>query len=307
MGPAGNRATSSTHNHLSETAGFPRCSAPLGLGVPSGCAGPMIYTISSLREQHTSRQVAALVADGHLRRAGRYYVTPDTTTDVRRALTEGLRPTCLTAAKEHELWVPPGRGGHAYGRRTHASAWGNHGWHQSWPEEDPVASPRLMLEHACRCLDPLHAGVLADSALRLGKLRPADVGDVAREVSRSAARVLSRTTGISESGTESKVRLFFQLHNVMVQPQVSIEGVGRVDLLVGRRWIIECDSRAHHTGEVTYEYDRARDLNAVQRGYMTTRLTYSGIFTSWDATSASLLSIVRSGVHLDAPGVWACR
>lgn len=267
----------------------------------------MIYTTDNLREQHTSRQIGALVADGQLRRAGRYYVTPDTATDVRRALAEGLRPTCLTAAKEHELWVPPGRGGHAYGRRAHDPEWGHHGWHQSWPESDPVASPRLMLEHACRCLDPLHAGILADSALRLGKLSPADVSALAQVVPRPAARVLSRATGTSESGTESKVRLFFQLHNVMVRPQVSIDGVGRVDLLVGRRWIIECDSRAHHTGEVTYEYDRARDLSAVQRGYMTTRLTYSGIFTSWGETSASLLRIVRTGVHLDEPARWACR
>ncbi len=266
----------------------------------------MIYTTSQLREQHTPRQITALVAARRLHRAGRYYVTPDTSTDVRKALAAGLRPTCLTAAKEHELWVPPGRGVHAYGRRVDPG-WGTHGWHQAWPEEHPVASPALLLQHAALCLDPLHAGVLADSALRMGKVTQAEVAAVARSAPRPAARVLGRATGVSESGTESKVRLFLQLHNVMVTPQVQIEGVGRVDLLVGRRWILECDSRAHHTGEVTYEYDRARDLAAVQRGYFSMRLTHAMIFGGWAETAESLLRVVRTGAHLDLPEEWACR
>lgn len=267
----------------------------------------MIYTTSQLREQHTARQVSALVAEGRLHRAGRYYLTPDAAADVRTSLAAGLRPTCLTAAKEHGLWVPPGRGPHAYGRRATDRKFGNHGWHQAWPESHPIASPQLLLQHACICLDPLDAGVLADSALGLGRVSPADVRTVARGAPRPAARVLERASGLAESGTESKVRLFLQLHNVNVRPQVQIERVGRVDLLVGRRWIIECDSRAHHTGEVTYEYDRGRDFAAVQLGYLTTRLTHAGIFTSWAETSAGLLSVVRSGVHLDPPQKWACR
>lgn len=266
----------------------------------------MIYSTSHLRRQHTARQIAALVADGSLVRAGRYYLTPDTTADVRTSLAAGLRPTCLTAAKEHGLWVPPGRGPHAYGRRAADPRFGNHGWHQAWPEASPIASPGLLLQHACVCLDPLDAGVLADSALGLGLVSPADVRTVAEGAPRAAARALARASDLAESGTESKVRLFLQLHNVQVRPQVQIERVGRVDLLVGRRWIIECDSRAFHTGETTYEYDRSRDFAAVRLGYPTTRLTYAGIFTSWADTSAGLLSIVRSGAHLDPPQTWAC-
>lgn len=266
----------------------------------------MIYTFSQLREHHTAREIAALVRDRQLHRAGKYYVTYDTATDVRTALTAGVRPTCLTAAKEHNLWVPPGRGVHAYGRRGTHPDWGNHGWHQSWPEEAPVASPQLMLQHASVCLDPLHVGVLADSGLRTGVLSEAEIRAVAETAPRGAARVLARATGVSESGTESKVRLFFQLRGVRVRPQVVIDGVGRVDLVVGRRWIIECDSRAFHTGETTYEYDRARDIRAIELGYLPSRLTYSGIFPRWQETQASLLRIMRSGVHLDPPAKWAC-
>lgn len=256
----------------------------------------MIYRRDQLG---SAREVSAAVASGALHRAGRYYVTPDAAPDIRSALAAGLRPTCLTAAREHGLWVPPGSGVHAYGRRRPDT----HGWHQSWPEEDPIASPGLLLRHAAVCLDPLDVGILADSILHHELLEPGDVH--ALEVPRAAARVLARASGKAQSGTETKVRLFFQLRNVPVTPQAYIPGVGHVDNLVGRRWIIESDSRSHHTGEDTYAEDRRRDLRSLQLGYFTSRLTYAQVFHMWGATSRTLLEVVRSGRHLQDPARYA--
>lgn len=250
--------------------------------------------------------MSAAVTKGEILRAGRYYVTPDTPPAIREALAEGLRPTCVTAAEEHGLWVPPEPGRHVYARRGAAGpGWVGHGWHHSWPEDTPVASPHLALQHAVTCLDPLHAGILADSALRLGLVSMDEVAALAEGVPRGVARVLGRASGQAQSGTESKVRLFLQLHNVTVTPQVKIEGVGWVDNVAGRRWILECDSWAHHTGEETYAKDRARDLRALELGYFTTRLTHEMTFGGWRRTSQTLLRVIRSGRHLEDPAKYA--
>lgn len=264
----------------------------------------MIYTRSDW--QGTARELSAAVAKGEVERAGRYYVTPDTSPEVRDALAEGLRPTCVMAAREHGLWVPPASGLHVYGRRRPVGpGWVGHGWHGSWPEEAAVASPRLLLEHAVACLAPLDVGILADSALHQGLISAEDVTALASAAPRGVARVLARVSGLAESGTESKVRLFLQLHNVTVTPQVEIPGLGRVDNLAGRRWILESDSRAHHTGEDTYAKDRTRDLHALELGYFTTRLTHWMTFGGWGRASQTLLRVIRSGRHLEDPARYA--
>lgn len=266
----------------------------------------MIYTTTELRADYSRRHIDLLVREGTLARAGHYLVTQGTEEAVVAALRAGARPTCLTAAKHHGLWLPPGKDRHVYTRRglRVPDAWATHGWTRNWPEPDPVASPGLLLEHASRCLDRLDVGILADSALREGKLDEADVAAVARTAPPGVARVLDRVSSLAESGTESKVRLFFQLRRVPVRAQVEIPGVGRVDLLVGHRWIVECDSRAHHTGESAYEYDRARDICSAELGYATSRLTHGMVFGEWDQTVGRLDRIIASRQHLVPPERW---
>lgn len=260
----------------------------------------MIYTRNEW--QGTARELSAAVAKGEVLRAGRYYVTPDTSPAVREALADGVRPTCVTAAEAHGLWVPPSAGRHVYARRgVVGPGWVDHGWHETWPEPTAIASPRLLLEHAIRCLDPLDIGALADSALHQELVGREVVAALSDAAPRDVSRVLARVTGSAQSGTESKVRLFLQLHNVIVTPQVQIDGVGRVDNLAGRRWIVECDSRKHHTGEETYAKDRRRDLRALELGYFTTRLTHWMVYGGWDRTSQTLLRVIRSGRHRHDP------
>lgn len=266
----------------------------------------MIYTSRQVHDRVAARAIPQIVGRGELVRAGRYYVTPDTDEGVRAALTAGLRPTCVTAAEQHGLWVPPAAGLHVYGRRRQVGAgWVGHGWHPSWPEPSPIASPRLLLEHSIRCLDPLEVGILVDSALHDQVVDADNVAELAASAPRGVRRVLERASGKAESGTESKVRFFLLLHNVVVTPQVWIPGVGYVDNLAGRRWIIECDSRQHHTGKDNYAKDRARDLRALELGYFTTRLTHAMTFAGWARTSATLMQVIRSGRHLDPPERWA--
>lgn len=266
----------------------------------------MIYTHAQLRAEHSRREIERAVASGQLERAGRVYVVPGTDDAVVAALRHGARATCLTAARHHGMWTPPGPGRHVYTRRGSGvpGPWVTHGFHRNWPETDLVASPQLLIEHAARCLDPLHVGILAESALHLELLHEADVAAVSRSAPRPVQRVLGRANPLAESGTESKVRLHLELRHVPVTPQVRIDDVGRVDLLIGRRWILECDSRAHHTDEAAYAKDRGRDIRAIRRGYMPSRLTYAMCFGGWDDTVEWLDAVIASGQHLIPPEEW---
>lgn len=262
-----------------------------------------IKTYTQMREDLSRREIDAAVASGQVERAGRYFVAPGTDDAVVAALRRGARSTCLTAARYHGIWTPPGPGRHVYTRRGKASSssWITHGYHHGWPEGDLVASPALLLEHATRCIEPLHVGILAESALHQGVLHEADVAAIRRASPRRVQRVLDHANRLAESGTESKVRLHLELHQVPVQAQVEIDGVGRVDLLIGDSWILECDSKAHHQDEEAYETDRGRDFRAAALGYKSNRLTYDMCFSGWDETVLWLAQQVATGDHLITP------
>ncbi|WP_299573327.1 DUF559 domain-containing protein [uncultured Williamsia sp.] len=83
--------------------------------------------------------------------------------------------------------------------------------------------------------------------------------------------------------------------------QHRVPGVGRVDLLVGERLVIEVDSHAHHTGVERYEADRARDRRLVQLGYVVLRLSYHQVVHDWPETEKVVLDLIRRREHRGRP------
>lgn len=263
-----------------------------------------VFTATMLEQRGVSRRaVQRHVAAGRLVRADRWYATADTDAGLLRVLRDGFRPTCVTAARHHGLWTPSTRDLHVYRPRTREHpAFVLHGWHERWYGDDPVAPVVLLLRHAFHCLDPVAAAILCESALHRGVLGARDLDDLLTALPRRLDPVVTRLDRSAESGTETKVRLFFALKGAPVRPQVAIPGVGRVDMVVGRRWIIECDSREFHTGEDSYSRDRRRDLRATAAGYLVTRLTYHQVFWDWERTVLLLEQILRSRAHRRPPG-----
>lgn len=98
------------------------------------------------------------------------------------------------------------------------------------------------------------------------------------------------------------MRRYLERHGVGVRAQVQIVEVGRVDLLVGDRLIIECDSRAFHDSADAYETDRERDMRATAAGYAVVRLTWHRIWVDWQHTCEFLDRLVRSGLHRERGG-----
>ncbi len=258
--------------------------------------------VAALRDEGLSRaQVDRLVSTGSYRRVGSGWLAgPDAHPDVTSALAQGARLTCVSAARVHGLWTPPHAGVHAYTRR--ASPPLRHGVIEhprprTWPDDEPVAPVPLLLEHSVACLGVPRAAVLFESALNLGLVDPAGAAAVLLRLPRHVRASLMRIRSDAGSGSETWVRWWLESRRVKVRSQVHVPGVGRVDLLVGRRWVIECDSRSHHTGAESYAGDRRRDLEAHRLGLLCTRLTWEQVWLHWPTTESALLDILGRGEH----------
>ncbi|MGC3953664.1 MAG: DUF559 domain-containing protein [Propionicimonas sp.] len=161
---------------------------------------------------------------------------------------------------------------------------------------DPLETALLA---ATRCLDDEGIVVVLDSILNQRLLTRSQLTVILANCPRRVRRLLAETDAKAESGTESMVRFRLRRLGIKVRSQIVMAGVGRVDLLVGTRLVIEVDSREHHTGAAAYSNDRRRDLFLVTRGGMLViRLTYNQIVYEWDAVVVELLRIIRRREHL---------
>lgn len=223
-------------------------------------------------------------------------IGPDALTLWGEAIADGWRATCLSAAEHHGLWVPPtsDRDLHAYRLRTPSTSAPPHvlphGWTERWPEPDSVASLDLVLRHAVRCLDIESALILAESALNKDLVSLDEWRAIVATAQVKKQRLLLKARTTSQSGSETRVRFLFDRHRIPVQQQVFIPGVGRVDLVVGGIWVIECDSAAHHGYAQAYAEDRRRDEVLDSLGYFITRLSYPQIWRTWARTTDLLLA-----------------
>lgn len=109
-------------------------------------------------------------------------------------------------------------------------------------------------------------------------------------------RLLGLNCG-SQSGTETLVRLRLRALGMRVRIQAHC-GIGRVDLLVGDRLVIECHSKAHHTGVENYARDRDRDLSLVDGDYLVLTLSYEQVLLDWPRVEAVIRRRVAAGDHL---------
>lgn len=249
------------------------------------------------------RDIAALMRAGTLYRAGHgWYATSTTPKAVTTALRRGARLSCVSAAAVHGLWTPPFAKVHVAHRRGGGRS-SRHVVHdhrptvRSWPDDDPVLPLDTALVHAGTCLPGEAVAVLLESALERGILDRSAVTDLLGRVPVRVRRQLTGLRADAGSGSETRVRRYLERRGVRVRAQVRIHGVGRVDLLVGDRLIIECDSRAFHDSADAYETDRERDVRATAAGYAVVRLTWYRIWVDWERTCETLDGLVRSGLH----------
>lgn len=208
--------------------------------------------------------------------------------------------SCTTAAQVLGLPVLVDRGVHV----TVPRAWGHakavgvrvHRRDLRPDEHDGVCTSLLRTAVDCARELPLReAVVICDAALRAGLAREelCRVADTARGPGSAALRrVAEATDARAESPIESCLRLL-AVGLALVQPQVWIDGVGRVDLLLDGWLVLEADGYAHHSTRAHYREDRRRNNALVERGYVVLRFSYEDVVHNSEAVVAVIVRVLQ--------------
>ena len=242
------------------------------LSAPTASGG--ILTLAQLEALGYDRfGRAAAISDGQLERLRNgWFAVPGAPDELRRAVRLGGKLTCGPALEMHGVWV-------LRDDLLHVSVSGN------------AARLRSPDDRRARWVADEHPDVRLHWLLSLRQL------ELILKLFPDQSRYLDMVDVRSQAGTETLVRLRLRRRGIRVRIQVQIAPIGRVDLLVGDRLIIEVDSRAHHLGE-NYEADRRRDSALMALGFIVLRLSYHRVMFDWPVVEAEILAIIRRGEHL---------
>lgn len=236
-----------------------------------------------------------------------WFAVPDADSECVSAVAAGGTLSCVSALRQHGVWLMPFTTLHIRVDPRHhrprspyrprGDAMRVHWLESAEAPSHGRDSVGTALDVAIRCLGAEAAIVALDSALERRLITRAELQ--ARFDGRPRhARLLSRADGTSQAGIETLVRVRLRSRGVRVRTQVTIRGVGRVDLLVGDRLIIETDGRQFHDDAAAFSRDRRCDLTAQALGYLVVRLSYRQITAEWPDVEAQLMRLIRRDEHL---------
>ncbi|UFS59857.1 endonuclease domain-containing protein [Subtercola endophyticus] len=163
-------------------------------------------------------------------------------------------------------------------------------------------TPAVALAHLFACRPRAEVVASLDSALNKKLVTAHEVCQLVDALPQKYAPYLLAVDASAQSGTETFVRLQLRRLRIAFRTQVAIEGVGRVDFVVGQRFVVEADSTAWHAGYAAFAEDRRRDLELHTLGYIVLRLSYWQVIDHLDDVVAVIRGVVARGEHL-----WAAR
>jgi len=277
------------------------------------------HTVAALGHVATRRQLVergftgfdltSAVRAGRLRRVRRgWYATADATSDQLTAVRVGGRLSHASAARSYGLWagvdarvhVTVTRGASRLRRRRTPTFDTVDLWdsevcvHWTRPGRQDLTSTQtwrvdlaecllgavveMPLEHAVACLDTARS-VYGESVLVPFSLA---------EPRHRRVAALSRPG--SESGLESIVRQRLGRLGLDVQQQVSIAGVGRVDMVVEGLVVIEVDGWEFHKD--AFERDHRRSSTLMSLGRFPLSFTYAQVMDDWPFVERTILDTV---------------
>jgi very-short-patch-repair endonuclease len=254
----------------------------------------------------TRRGIAAQVAHGSLTRVRRgVYAWAEACAAARAAAAHGGAIACVTAARHAGLWVlSEDTGVHVWlGGHGHAYAHEDCACVEHWDEAPPgdgsgTVSVPPILEQIRRCIGIEEFFVAFESALRWGLISAAGIAWLRSRADAQMRDAISFARPDADSGLESLLRWRLRPHGLRIRSQVTIVGVGTVDLLIGERLIVEADGRGNHDGTSRRHKDLVRDASAAMWGYITLRFDYAMIVHDWDAVERAIIAHVEAGSHV---------
>lgn len=268
-------------------------------------AGGLIRT-TRLRELGYSRgRIARLVAAGRAWRPRRGWVAgPTAPADAVRAVQLGGRLGGASALASFRIWVDddPGLVVACAPTASRLPATRS-GERRVW------VADRFPVDSACQwrvsvldallqfALDAPYDSLVAslDSALNQHLITTRDFERLIAALPLRLRSIRRDVDGSAMSGTETKMRLELVRAGYKVRSQVSIPGIGDVDLLVDDWLIVELDSRGHHQAPKQQTIDRKRDGNAVLVGYGHERFMWSQVRYSMDWCLDVVATRLRDG------------
>ncbi len=267
-----------------------------------------VFSSEQLREQGiTKKQLARALENGSAHRIAKgWYVRGIADSRIVTAIETNCRLGCLSGCEFYGIWTPKSTGLHmVHGSGSRPRAKGNYHVHRShkpqpgtavWPLED-------CLEQVVRHHDLETSLIVLESAIykKMISIYTAweILDDCRGSVKATKLHRIRKYLSTAESGSETRVRLFLQQLQIPVVPQVEISDVGRVDLVIGDRLVIECDSHKHHSTPEDQLRDRKRDLALRDLGYEVIRLAYQQMWgPDWEETQPQILNETRRRRHI---------
>ncbi|WP_336716003.1 endonuclease domain-containing protein [Arthrobacter sp. USHLN218] len=253
-----------------------------------------------MRAGHSRLRIQAAVRSGAVQLVRRGLAgVADGAPEIRTALKVNGLITCISAAKELRLWTIKDaeclhlwsdHGGLPKSVATHRSALVGDRLPGAYV---PVVDAVL---HALRCRPPLEALVLAESAVRRGAVSQAELVRHLPGPRNGARRaVVHRIGKDADSPLEVIARELFRAAGLRVETQVEIRGLGRVDLLIEGRLIVELDGMDFHWTRDAFRKDRRRNNEGVLSGLPTLRYVYEDVVFRPQAVLAQVVSVLRRG------------
>lgn len=263
-----------------------------------------VATYGELIGPTSRRALRTSVARGELVRPQRNrYLLPGVADARRAAVLAGGVVSHLSAA-QHWGWKvkdPPTRHCITLPRSGHRPS-GDHEIHwRDIPDRHVVrdVTDRVTTVIDCaRAYAPDVALSVADSALREGLVTRQELLLAAERSPRTGRRrawwVADQATGLAANPFESVARATaLTVPGLQVRPQVSIEGVGRVDLCDRCLGIVvECDSYEFHASADQLRRDIVRYTGCARRGLVVVRFTWAQVMHDPDYVRDSLIDVV---------------
>lgn len=231
---------------------------------------------------------------------------PNTAPDLSTAARAGGRVACLSAARRHGWWIPPGVDEALHLHMTPNAVVGavpegtsvvRH-WTRPLivlPRDRLLESIEDTLAHLANCQPREVALTIWESATRIEKLSPNALRAV-RWRTNAARQCAAASDGLSDSGLETIFVQRMRPFGLVLRQQVVLAG-RPVDILIGEWLVVQIDGFAHHSSSADRTRDLRHDAELRLRGYTVLRFSYSQVIHDWRAVERTISRAVAAGLH----------
>lgn len=208
------------------------------------------------------------------------YAAPDAEPQLLQVRRLHALLTCASAAQHYGLWLlhEPDRLHVCAAHRRLPPTVAGHRWSPSIVEGRlPYARLKDVLVHALRCLPPMEALVMVESAVGHGDMDLNFLRNLLPGNRNAKYRaILDLVEPGADSLLETLARVLFRAAGIRTEAQVFLDGIGYVDFLLEDFLIVEIDGLTH-LDKRQFKKDRRRDNRSVRDGYLVLRYLYEDV------------------------------